>query len=279
MTTTNSEGNQPSRDGGEEQTDNIDRSTLIEVVSNLADPRGGLMRDEMSPQDVRARLQSAAEAAGLDLSPDADTATLTTAGHPDDGYFLKHGHDVTGTLDIGPIYWEIDDKGDSVEDVSSWFRIAPSSPGEVKLETSIEGTLRGWPFEMGGLVTLSPEQADGLAAGLMEAAVDARDGGRGPYRTSETRVENALDAYEVSRDDYGSTRIEISEELTTHVYDEGEPDTITIDPRTMDKAPLDRDDQVNINIEDARRLRDELDEALSARRVERDRYDDLLDDD
>lgn len=82
----------------------------------------------------------------------------------------------------------------------------------------------------------------------------------------------ALDTYDVSRDDLGSTRIDVSELATAYVYDEGDPDEVDVDLRPLD-ADTNRAARVALTATDAHRLREALAEALEARELERRRYD------
>lgn len=285
MTTTDPEPNQGSHDedAPDDQQKIEDVETLIEVVSNLANPRGPLLDGSRDPALIRSRIQNAAEAAGLNVSIEADSedATLTTRGHPDDSHWAKHGHGVTGTVKVGPISWQFDERGDEVEDLSSRFQVHASNDHEVNLECSITGLLRGYEMNLGGVVTLAPDQADGLAAALMAAAEQARDGGARSRLPSmaEHRAESVLEAYDIERGDLGTTRIEISESVEAIVFDEGDPDTVEIDTRDLDQGMPEVESHVSLSIDDAKELRGALDEALSARRVERDRYDDVVEDD
>lgn len=254
-----------------------DAETLIEIVSTLANPRGPLLDESKDPALIRSRIQKAAEAAGLDVSIEADSndARLTTRGHPDDSHFKKNSHSVTGTAQIGPIHWELDDRTDEIENLGSRFQIYPSTDNEVNLGCSITGRLRGYEMDLSGISKLHPDQAKGLAAALLTATEQARAGGT-PSRlpsNAEHRAENLLEPYDVVRGDNGSTRIDISGEVVTHVYEDrgGE---IVVDPIGMDLNPSKETSHFTLSIKDARELRGLLDESISAHHVERERYDD-----
>ena len=93
-----------------------------------------------------------------------------------------------------------------------------------------------------------------------------------PAGETEDRTAGLLDAYDVSRDDLGSTRIDVSEIATAYVYDEGDPDEVELDLRALD-ADAGRDGVASLTPGDAYRLRQALDETLTAREAERRRYD------
>ena len=93
-----------------------------------------------------------------------------------------------------------------------------------------------------------------------------------PVGETEDRTAGLLDAYDVSRDDLGSTRIDVSEIATAYVYDRGDPDEVELDLRALD-ADAARDGVASLSPGDAYRLRQVLDETLTAREAERRRYD------
>lgn len=92
--------------------------------------------------------------------------------------------------------------------------------------------------------------------------------------TTDDRIAEILEPLEVSRDDYGSTEIVVSDAVRTHVYDEGEPPTVTIDVDALDPEALDEETgRVTLDATEAEELRRDLDTAFDARLAERTRLD------
>lgn len=91
--------------------------------------------------------------------------------------------------------------------------------------------------------------------------------------TTDDRVAEILEPLEVSRDDLGSTEIVVSDAVRTHVYDEGEPPTVTVSLDALDTDAAEDTRRVTLDAEAAAQLRADLETAFTARVAERERYD------
>ena len=99
---------------------------------------------------------------------------------------------------------------------------------------------------------LDPEIARELGTDLRDAARSALD-----------------DDPDVSRDDLGSSRINVSDRVRAHAYDRGDPDTVVL----SSIAGADTPTGATLTVDEARELRDDLDAALAAIASERAHYD------
>ena len=106
----------------------------------------------------------------------APTPELTTRGHPDDTEWRKHSTDVWARVEAGIVGFALDDRDDA-EDLKGSYELHPSDPGAVNLSFNVEGVFRGADTTIAGTQDLTPRQAEGLAAALLEAAAQAREGG------------------------------------------------------------------------------------------------------
>jgi hypothetical protein len=104
------------------------------------------------------------------------TPELTTRGHPDDTEWRKHTTNVWGRVESGIVAFALDDRDDA-EDLKGSYEIHPSDPGVVNLSFNVGGVFRGVETTIAGTERLTPKQAEGLAAALLEAAEQARNGG------------------------------------------------------------------------------------------------------
>lgn len=98
-----------------------------------------------------------------------------------------------------------------------------------------------------------------------------------PDGATDDRIAEILAPLEVSRDDYGSTEIRVSDTVKTHVYDEGDPSTVTIDLDSLDGECLDGTNRLTLDAGAACDLRADLETAFTARIAERKRYDEEAD--
>jgi len=106
----------------------------------------------------------------------AARAELTDRGHPDDTEWKKHTTDLWAKVEAGIVGFALDGRDDA-DDLKGYYEIQPSGPQRVCLSFHIEGVFRGADTTIGGYEHLSPKQAEGLAAALLEAAAQAREGG------------------------------------------------------------------------------------------------------
>jgi len=113
------------------------------------------------------------DATDEDIAP---TPELTDRGHPDDTEWRKHTTDVWGRVEGGIMAFALDDRDDA-EDLKGSYEIHPSDPGVVNLSFNVGGVFRGVETTIAGTERLTPKQAEGLAAALLEAAEQARNGG------------------------------------------------------------------------------------------------------
>jgi len=256
-------------------------------ASMLSTSEGPLSGGDIDVKRAQMEIQAMAEAAGLEVAASQEAPALTTRGHPEDDYRQKHAHEVTGAIDAGPISWELNNDGDEIDDLEMWTTVHPSSRNRVNLDFELRGQIRGFDFRAGGINTLAPKQTEGLAAALLDAAVQAREEARDPFRDwlneewREEQCEWLLDDYDVERDDSGCTRITVSNAVAAIVFDESEEDVIEINTDPLNDRSLNDATHIVLNRAQARKLRGLLDEALTAGQVERARYDDegLNDDD
>ncbi|MFD1687602.1 hypothetical protein [Halobellus litoreus] len=112
-----------------------------------------------------------------------------------------------------------------------------------------------------GIYDLTVEGGSRLAAQQLRLAAD---------ELAAADPDTVLDAFAVERDGLGSSQIDVSERTTAHAYDD-EDGAVLVDTAALDRNP-DRN-RTNLSVEDARALRDDLDEALDAIAAERTRYD------
>lgn len=107
----------------------------------------------------------------LDAAPE-----LTDREHPDDTEWRKHTTDLWGRVEGGIVSFALDER-DDVEDLKGFYEIHPSGPETVFLSFNVEAVFRGTDTTISGTEQLTPKQAQGLAAALLEAAEQARNGG------------------------------------------------------------------------------------------------------
>jgi hypothetical protein len=200
--------------------------------------------------------------------------------HPNDTTWRKVTEDLTASIDAGTFSYEFTRATDpDVEDLRAQVEVLPSDAGVVNLEFEVSCEIRGFPARFGAVEALTPAQADDLAVALRSAAQQARTGGADfdlDHRRSTDvtqRIAEVLAPFEVSRDDYGSTEIIVSDTVRTHVYDEGDPATVSIDVDSLDADHFEETGTLTLDADAAAELRADLETAATARVAERRRYD------
>ena len=103
----------------------------------------------------------------------AATPQLTDRGHPDDTDWRKHTNSAWVRVDGRLVGSDLDTADADIDHVKAHYEILPSRADEVCLSFEVAGD----ELEVGGNEHLTPTQAEGLAAALLEAADQARNGG------------------------------------------------------------------------------------------------------
>jgi len=157
--------------GQESSGTEIDKESIITYAERLAAPTGPLAGEEIDAERVEELACYIGEAAGIPRGVDADLV-LSAATGENDTQWAKSAPTPISSFELGDLLRIID-----YADGSVTHEIRPSDPGTVNLDTTFTGERDGTEIMHGGRAEFKPDQAEGLAAALGEAAEQARNGG------------------------------------------------------------------------------------------------------
>jgi len=156
---------------GMEYASEIDTESIITYCERLTAPDGPIAGDEIEAERIQDLACNIGVAAGIPRGVDADLV-LSAATGEDDTHWAKSAPTPITTFELGDLLRIIDYADGRVE-----HEVRPSDPGTVNLETNFSGEREGTPIRHGGIAELTPDQAEALAAALVEGAGQARNGG------------------------------------------------------------------------------------------------------